>query len=124
MILLSTKIACRINPLLLIEREGNLKVAFEYNQQKDIVFAIQGFSDLKIGRSSTKDVLSYSGILKDSRVEEYRSDGYCVALTIKKEKADNCSTTPLRICTELLMKFANTFVRRTHGTRFYVKKYR
>ena len=121
--MISTKIAYSVNPLSLIERDANLHVAFEYSAKGDVVLGMQGFNDTKLGRSSNKEVLLASKILKDSRIQSYRFDGYCVAIYIPRVFAEEKGTTPLHICTDLLMKYADAFAKKTYGTRFYVRKY-
>lgn len=122
--MLNTKVAYLVNPLLFIEKEGNLQVAFDYTKQRDVILGIQGFNDLKLGRASNKDVWEASKIMKDPRIRNYRTNGSGVSLVITKEVAERHGTTPLHICTELLIKYANSFIRDTYGTQFYVRKYR
>lgn len=122
--MISTKLTYLVNPLNLIQDDGKLNISFKYLETGDVLLTFYGLSDIKIGRSSTKEILAYSKICKDPNVISYWIQGSCAALTISDKIAKSKGTSPLRISTHLILKYANTFIRRTLGTQFYIRKYR
>lgn len=122
--MISTKISSIVSPLHLVEKEGKLKFAVDFADNGDTLLAIDGFSNLKLGKASTKDVLEYSKIADNSAIIDCKKDDRSILLRISSIAATDMHTNPVRICTKLVLQYAETFIKKTHGTNFYYKKYR
>lgn len=122
--MISTKVSSVISPLQLVEKEGNLKIAVDFANNGDTLLSIDGLSNLKLGKASTIDVLNYSKITDNSAIIDCKKSDQCICLRISSIAAKDMHTTSVRICTKLVLQYAETFIKKTHGTNFYYKKYK